>query len=48
MNEIKNIEVKNNKKGFTLIELLAAIILLAIVMSISAVSVIGVHPPRRL
>lgn len=42
MNEIKNIEVKNNKKGFTLIELLAAIILLAIVMSISAVSVIGV------
>lgn len=42
MNEIKNIEVKNDKKGFTLIELLAAIILLAIVMSISAVSVIGV------
>lgn len=42
MNGIKNIEVKNDKKGFTLIELLAAIILLAIVMSISAVSVIGV------
>lgn len=42
MNEIKNIEVKNDKKGFTLIELLAAIILLAIVMSISAISVIGV------
>lgn len=42
MNETKNIEVKNDKKGFTLIELLAAIILLAIVMSISAVSVIGV------
>lgn len=42
MNEIKNMEVKNDKKGFTLIELLAAIILLAIVMSISAVSVIGV------
>lgn len=42
MDEIKNIKVKNNKKGFTLIELLAAIILLAIVMSISAVSVIGV------
>ena len=35
-------EIKNDKKGFTLIELLAAIILLAIVMSISAVSVIGV------
>lgn len=31
-----------NNKGFTLIELLAAIILLAIVMSISTVSVIGV------
>ena len=42
MNEIKNIEIKNDKKGFTLIELLAAIILLAIVMSISAVSVISV------
>ena len=42
MNEIKNMEIKNDKKGFTLIELLAAIILLAIVMSISAVSVIGV------
>lgn len=42
MDEIKNIEIKNDKKGFTLIELLAAIILLAIVMSISAVSVIGV------
>lgn len=42
MDEIKNIEIKNDKKGFTLIELLAAIILLAIVISISAVSVIGV------
>ncbi len=42
MNETKNMEIKNDKKGFTLIELLAAIILLAIVMSISAVSVIGV------
>lgn len=43
MNEIKiDTEEKNNKKGFTLIELLAAIILLAIVMSISTVSVIGV------
>lgn len=42
MDEIKDIEIKNNKKGFTLIELLAAIILLAIVMSISAVSVIGI------
>lgn len=42
MDEIKDIEIKNDKKGFTLIELLAAIILLAIVMSISAVSVIGV------
>lgn len=43
MNEIKiDTEEKNNKKGFTLIELLSAIILLAIVMSISTVSVIGV------
>lgn len=39
---MNNIKKDNNKKGFTLIELLAAIILLAIVMSISAVSVIGV------
>lgn len=43
MNKIKiNIKEKNNKKGFTLIELLASIILLAIVMSISTISVVSI------